>query len=62
MKRTTRNEDGTLGYETVATEQCTSEAIQEGFPGINTATQSAIDKNIGKLKCLGDNDLIPVSG
>ena len=62
MKRTTRNEDGTLGYETVVTEQCTSESIKEGFHGINAATQSAIDKNIGKLKCLGDNDLIPVSG
>ena len=60
--RTTRKEDNTLRYETVRTGQCSEESIKEGFPGINAATQKAIDKNIGKLKCLENDELIPVTG
>lgn len=60
--RTTRKEDSTLTYETVKTEQCSEESIKEGFPAINEATQKAIDRNIGKLKCLGNDELIPVTG
>ena len=60
--RTTRKEDSTLRYETVRTEQCSEESIKEGFAGINEATQKAIDRNIGKLKCLENDELIPVTG
>ena len=62
VMRTTRKEDNTLRYETVKTGQCSEEAIKEGFPAVNEATQKAIDKNIGKLKCLESDELIPVTG